>query len=263
MEKNLALVTGASRTSGLGAAICEKLAAAGNDVVFTYWQDYDDSMPWGSDESGPEEITKSIERTGRQAMALNVNLEETGQIAALFSTVKEKFGYAPNILVNNAAYSIDDNILTVTAEALDRHYAINTRAVTLMIQQFVTHLERDRQGRIINIATGWSRGQMPEEISYVVTKSAAETLVHSLSAQLARRGITINAVNPGPTDTGWMSPEIKEELLPLFPMGRIGEPGDAAKAVAYFAGEEAGWITGQVLHSEGGFLNRDGRGTDL
>lgn len=263
MEKKLALVTGASRKGGLGAAICEKLAAAGNDIVFTYWQEYDAAMPWGREEEGPREVKESIEKQGRKALAVKVNLADSAQISSLFQTVKQEFGYAPNILVNNAAYSINDNILTVTEEMMDRHYEINTRAVTLMIQAFISELEKKRSGRIVNIATGWSRGQMPEEISYVVTKSAAETLVHSISAQLAQRGITINAVNPGPTDTGWMSPEIKEELLPLFPMGRIGEPADAAKAVAYLAGEEAGWITGQVLHSEGGFLNRDGRGTDL
>ncbi|SDO34728.1 SDR family oxidoreductase [Alkalicoccus daliensis] len=263
MANKLALVTGASRTNGLGAAICEELASKGADVVFTYWHAYDQTMPWGEDTEGPAAIQEKIESYGRKALALKVNLESQEEIENLFAQIEAEFTYAPNILVNNAAVSINDNIQSVTAENLDQHYKINVRAVVLLIQTFLEHLERSRQGRIINIATGWSRGQMPEEISYVVTKSAAETLVHTISHQLARRGVTINAVNPGPSDTGWMTEELKKELLPLFPQGRIGKPSDAAKAVAYLAGEEAGWITGQVLHSEGGFLNGDGRGEDI
>ena len=95
---------------------------------------------------------------------------------------------------------------------------------------------------------------MTGELAYAATKGAISAFTLSLSAELAPLGITVNAVNPGPTDTGWMNEEIKQELLPKFPSGRIGIPEDAARLVAFLASEEAEWITGQVLNSEGGFL---------
>jgi 3-oxoacyl-[acyl-carrier protein] reductase len=95
---------------------------------------------------------------------------------------------------------------------------------------------------------------MPDELAYAASKGAIEAFTVSLSPALAPLGITVNAVNPGPTDSGWMTDEIRAALLPRFPFGRIGTPEDAASLVAFLASEAAGWITGQVIHSEGGFL---------
>lgn len=95
---------------------------------------------------------------------------------------------------------------------------------------------------------------MPGELAYVATKGAISAFTLSLSAEIAPLGITMNAVNPGPTDTGWMTEEIKQQLLPKFLLGRVGVPEDAARLVAFLASDEAEWITGQVIHSEGGFF---------
>jgi 3-oxoacyl-[acyl-carrier protein] reductase len=94
---------------------------------------------------------------------------------------------------------------------------------------------------------------MLEEIAYIATKGAIDAMTITLSAELAPLGITVNAINPGPTDTGWMTPELEERLLPQFPFGRIGRPEDAARLIAFLASEQAEWITGQIIHSEGGF----------
>ena len=94
---------------------------------------------------------------------------------------------------------------------------------------------------------------MPNEIAYAITKSAIENLTYTLSSEIAVKGITINAVNPGPNDTGWMNKELKKELIKSFPMGRMGQPSDIANLIAYLISEEAEWITGQIIHSEGGF----------
>ncbi|MFC4736137.1 SDR family oxidoreductase [Bacillus daqingensis] len=260
---NVALVTGVGRRAGLGAAICRKLAADGFHVVFTWWGSYDSEMPWGKDEQTVNELIRELEQNGVKAAAIEADLERPQAAVEIMKEAEAAMEQAPSVLVNNAAVSINDHLGNVTAEALDRHYAVNTRAVVLLIQAFAAMLPRGEKGSIVNIATGWSKGQMPDELSYVVTKSAAETLVYSISSQLMKRGIRLNGVNPGPTDTGWMTEEIKEELKELFPDKRIGEPEDAARAVAWLAGEEARWITGQVLHSEGGFLNRDSPGTEL
>ena len=97
---------------------------------------------------------------------------------------------------------------------------------------------------------------MPGELAYAATKGAIETFTVTLAAEVGHKGITVNAVNPGPTDTGWMTEELKRELVPRFALGRVGEPGDVARLVAFLASEEAAWITGQVIHSEGGFLRQ-------
>jgi 3-oxoacyl-[acyl-carrier protein] reductase len=107
-------------------------------------------------------------------------------------------------------------------------------------------------GRIINLTSGQSVAPMPGELAYAATKGAIEAFTVSLSAELAPYGITVNAVDPGATDSGWMTEEIKQELLPRFPMGRIGQPEDAARLIAFLASDEAAWITGQVIHSRGG-----------
>ena len=94
---------------------------------------------------------------------------------------------------------------------------------------------------------------MPGEIAYAITKGAIETLTYTLASEIASKGITINAVNPGPNDTGWMNRELEDQLLAQSPMGRVGRPTDTAKLIGFLASEEAEWITGQVIHSEGGF----------
>ncbi|WP_026690295.1 SDR family oxidoreductase [Alteribacter aurantiacus] len=251
----LAIVTGASRTRGLGAGICKKLGEKGVDVLFTYWGEYDREMPYGEDVDGPEALKRDIRAMGRQCEGIEVNLSDPSAVEKVFHEAITKFGRAPDILINNAAVSVNDTIESISTETLDRHYEINVRAMTLLVQAFVRHFDKKEGGRIVNITTGWSQGPMPEELSYVLTKSTSETIVFTLQSVLAKKGITINAVNPGPTDTGWMSDEVKKGLGPLFPQGRIGTPEDAANLIAFLVSEEAKWVTGQVIHSEGGFMN--------
>lgn len=108
-------------------------------------------------------------------------------------------------------------------------------------------------GRIVNLTSGQFQGPMPGELAYATTKGAVDALTITLSAELAPLGITVNAINPGPTDTGWMTEAIKSDLQPLFPFGRIGQPKDAANVIKFLISDEADWITGQIIHSEGGF----------
>jgi 3-oxoacyl-[acyl-carrier protein] reductase len=162
----------------------------------------------------------------------------------------------PAILVNNAAHSTSDGYMNLDAKTLDDHYAVNMRATFLLSVEFARRFRQSstRAGRIINLTSGQALGPMPGELAYAATKGAIAAFTLSLSAELAPLGITVNAVNPGPTDTGWMNEEVRHWILPKFPLGRIGMPEDAARLVAFLASEEAEWITGQVLNSEGGFL---------
>jgi 3-oxoacyl-[acyl-carrier protein] reductase len=127
------------------------------------------------------------------------------------------------------------------------------RGAFLLTVKFARRFSEKSGGRILNLTSGQSLMPMPGELAYAATKGAIEAFTVSLSAELAPRGITVNAVDPGATDTGWMTEQVKQELLPRFPQGRIGQPEDAARLVAFLASDEAAWITGQVLHSRGGF----------
>ena len=237
---------------GIGRAICCELASRGFDIFFTYWLSYDKVMPWGVNENEPELIKKEILALGVKCEKLELDLSNKKGYKELFSSVKSKLGN-PLILVNNATYSTETTIDNLTESELDKHYAINLKATTLLSIEFIKQFKFNKNGRIINITSGQSLGQMPNEIAYAITKGAIETLTYTLSQKIASMGITINAVNPGPNDTGWMNEELRNELMNQFPMKRIGKPEDTAKLIGFLASEDAGWITGQIIHSEGGF----------
>ncbi|MGB0931921.1 MAG: SDR family oxidoreductase, partial [Chitinophagales bacterium] len=203
-------------------------------------------------EDEPEIILKEILDIGVRCKKLELDLSSENAYEKLFSTAKSKLG-DPIILVNNATYSTQTTIDNLTASELDKHYAINLKATTLLTLEFIKQFKFDKNGRIINLTSGQSLGQMPNEIAYAITKGAIETLTYTLSQEIAQKGITINAINPGPNDTGWMNKELKNELLNRFPMKRIGEPKDTAKLIGFLASEDSEWITGQIIHSEGGF----------
>jgi 3-oxoacyl-[acyl-carrier protein] reductase len=250
--ERIALVTGASRRAGIGAAICRALAASGHDIAFTHWQAYDRASDWSADEEGPTALLAELRATGVRAEAFEADLSRSETPVELFDEVIERLGF-PRVLVNNAAHSTHTGYATLSAAELDAHYAVNLRATALLSAELARRWPGG-SGRIINMTSGQSHGPMPEELAYAASKGAVEALTVSFSVGAARLGITVNAVNPGPTDTGWMTEELKEVLLPKFPFGRIGEPADAARLVAFLASDAAAWITGQVIHSEGGFL---------
>ena len=183
-------------------------------------------------------------------MALNLALTNSSQL--LFNEVQDKLGPA-SVLVNNATYSTQTDIDNFSATELDKHYEVNLKATTLLTIEFINRFKSLRGGRIINLSSGQSLGEMSNEIAYAVTKGAVETLTKTISQKIASKGITINSVNPGPTDTGWMDEDLTTLMLEKSPMGRIGTPKDASRLIAFLASDEAEWITGQIIHSEGGF----------
>lgn len=248
-DSSVAIITGASRRQGIGAAICRALAADGNDIFFTHWQPFDRGMPWGADEDGPVALEGELRDQGIRCTSIAVDLSQPDAHLRVLDAA-QSLG-SPRVLVNNAAYSTHTNVDTLDAASLDAHYAVNLRAAMLLSVEFARRF-RGAHGRIINLTSGQSLGAMPEELAYAVTKGAIETFTRTLATVLAARGITINAVNPGPTNSGWMSDEFKQEQLPRSPMGRLGQPEDAARLIAFLASPAAQWVTGQVIHSEGG-----------
>lgn len=254
-QNKIALVTGVSRKVGIGATIAHELARAGLNVFITYFRPYDFESGLAGQPNEPQKLIEEIRQMGCLADGLELDLSTVTAPSQLFDHVEKTFG-SVTILVNNATYSMRDGIENLTAEQLDKHYAVNIRAMALLCAEFVKRYKvipaKNKQGRIINLSSGQSVGPMPGELAYVATKGAVDAFTMSLSAEVASLGITVNAIDPGITDTGWIPPELKAKWTAESPMGRVGTPLDVARLVRFLASEEAGWITGQILHSRGG-----------
>jgi 3-oxoacyl-[acyl-carrier protein] reductase len=247
----VALVTGATRLGGIGAAICRALAARGADIAFSHWSAYDAGFPWAPAADEPDRLRAELESLGVRAAAIAVDLSDPAGPERLLKEATDRLGPL-TVLVNNAAYSTIDGWERLDAATLDAHYAVNVRATALLCAGFLRRFEGG-SGRIVSMSSGQGRGPMPDELAYAASKGAVEALTVSLAPAAAARGVTVNAVNPGPTDTGWIDEALAAALLPKFPFGRLGAPADAARLVAWLATDEAAWITGQIIHSEGGF----------
>lgn len=252
-SRRLAIVTGASRQRGIGAAVCRALAQVGVDIFFTHLSAYDYKMPWGAEEDTPTQLQKQLREMGVRCEHLMVDLSSLDAPQQIMNAVESQLGSA-SILVNNATYDETEAPFDqLDASTLDAYYAVNMRGTMLLSVEFARRFSMPSGGRIINLTSGQGRGAMPGKLAYVATKGAIEAFTVTLAVEVAPRGITVNAVDPGPTDTGWMTEALKGELLPRFPMGRIGQPEDAARLITFLASEDAQWITGQIIHSTGGF----------
>ena len=251
LANRVAVVTGASRRAGIGAAICRALAAGGADVWFTHFNAYDRDFPWGADDDGPAALKAELEALGVRAGEQEIDLSAPDAATVVLDAATAALG-APAILINNAAYSTRDGYARLDAATLDAHYAVYLRTAALLSAEFARRFT-GANGRIIAMTSGQGLGPMTEELAYAATKAAMEAITVTLAAEVGHLGITVNAVNPGPTDTGWMDDATRATLLPRMPFGRFGTPEDAARLVAFLASDDGAWITGQVIHSEGGF----------
>ena len=250
LQNKVALVTGVSRQIGIGAAIARRLAEAGAKLFTTYYRPYDAEMPWGDQPDEAATILADLSQlTAAAGLEADLGLPDTP--ARIMAAARERFGHV-DILVNNATRDLAADLTQISAASLDAHFAVNVRGPLLLMQAFFQQHDGRPGGRIINLTSGQTVSKMPESIPYVTTKGAIEGLTLSLGATAARKGITVNAIDPGATDTGWMTPELKEELARVTDLGRVGQSDDAARLICFLASEEGGWITGQVLRSRGG-----------
>nr|WP_174248287.1 SDR family oxidoreductase [Streptomyces hoynatensis] len=263
-----ALVTGASRRNGIGYATARRLAAYGASVYLHHHVPHDAAQPWGADPEGPGRLAADLgELLAEGAVAAHgaADLAEPEAPAHLVEAAAEALGGRLDILVANHALSGRDGPLeAVDAGMLDAHWQVNARSGVLLAQAFARHRERAAEaagrpedlpaGRIVFMTSGQDlRGGMPNELAYSISKGALATAVRALATALAGRRITVNAVNPGPVDTGYLTGADHAAVAALFPGGRWAEPDDPARLVAWLTTDEAAWITGEVVNSEGGF----------
>jgi 3-oxoacyl-[acyl-carrier protein] reductase len=259
LKGKVALVTGAN--SGIGASIAKAFAAQGAAVVvhFLEGSSFDQTGEAYTIEHkvagrpAAEEVVKFIEERGGSAIAVAGDLSDPTALPTIFDRAEEALGRV-DILVNNAAHcELPDTIFSVSAGNIDRHFAVNTRAAVLLIGEFVRRYRKREAswGRVINVSTDAAQ-TFASQISYGASKAALEAYTRSLAIEVGPLGITVNTVAPGPVQTGWISPELEAELLPLIPLRRVGTPEDIADVVVFLASDQARWLTGQVIKVSGG-----------
>ena len=241
LSNKTALVTGSSR--GIGATIAKSLAAAGARVVVNYAGRAD----------AADAVVKEIAAAGGEALAVQADVSKAGEVKALFDRAEERFGKV-NILVNNAGVIVYKLIADTTDEDFDRVLNINVRGVFYALREAATRLENG--GRVINFSTTVTRMMLPTYGAYAASKGAVEQMTRVFAKEVGARGITVNAVSPGPTNTELFnegkSPEVIQRMAALAALNRIGEPEDIARVVTFLASDEAGWISGQILPVNGG-----------
>jgi 3-oxoacyl-[acyl-carrier protein] reductase len=235
-------VTGVSRSEGIGYAIARRLVADGFAVFTQGWEAHDAAQPWGA---GEVPLREGL------AGHLEADLADPEGPGAVMAAARIALGHVDVLIANHAA-SVGGTLEALTAASIDTALAVNVRGTLLLVKEFAASFDGDH-GRVVLFTSGQGRGPMPSELPYAVSKAALSGSVLSLADHLVPRGITVNAVNPGPTDTGWATEEIVERAKAAMPRGRWGTPEDAARLVAWLASEESGWVTGQVIDSDGGF----------
>ena len=230
MDDVKALITGASNPRGIGPAVARRLAADGLQVVV---------HGWGDDEASLEALAAEL---GGAAMV--ADFADPGAPAALVDR------HGPfDIVVATHARSSDVGLGDLTAEEIDVTYAVNVRATLLLAQAARTSLSR-----LVLFTSGQYNGAMSGELPYIASKGALHQLTMSLALALAPA--TVNTIDPGPVDTGYADPERVAEIARLMPSGRWGAPEDTARLVSWLVSEEAAWVTGQVIASDGGWSAR-------
>lgn len=234
------LVTGASR--GIGAAVAQKLASEGAKVIINY----------AGGQDAAAQTVQSIRDNGGDAIALQADVSKAAEVTAMFDAAIAHYGKI-DVLVNNAGIMITKLLKDTTDEDFTRQFEVNVRGTFNTLREAATRLANG--GSIINFSSTTTRVMMPTYSTYVATKGAVEQLTRVFAKEIGARGINVNAVLPGPTNTELFTKgkpqEVIDRLAALNAFNRIGEPDDIAKVVAFLASDEAKWISGQTIGVNG------------
>jgi 3-oxoacyl-[acyl-carrier protein] reductase len=240
LNNKIVLVTGASR--GIGAAVAKELAAEGAKVVINY----------AGGQEAAEQTVQSIRDNGGDAIALQADVSKAAEVTAMFDAAIAHYGRV-DILVNNAGIMITKLLKDTTDDDFTRQFEVNVRGTFNTLREAATKLAEG--GSIINFSSTTTRVMMPTYSTYVASKAAVEQLTRVFAKEMGGRGINVNAVLPGPTNTELFTKgkpqEAIDRLASLSAFNRIGEPEDIAKVVAFLASDDAKWVSGQTIGLNG------------
>lgn len=244
LQGKAVLVTGASR--GIGREIALELAREGANVAVNY----------SGSEAKAQEVVAEIQSLGSEAFAVQCDVANSESVSEMIKVTIERFGKL-DILVNNAGITRDNLLMRMKDDEWDSVINTNLKGVYLCTKGVTRQMMKQRNGRIINIASVVGVSGNPGQANYVAAKAGVIGLTKTAAKELASRGITVNAVAPGfiTTDmTDKLTEEVKEALLSQIPLARFGEPSDIAKVVTFLASEDSSYMTGQTLHVNGGMV---------
>ncbi len=278
LNGKVVLITGANNPYGIGAASARAFAAQGARVFIHFFRSANvldkkqehtpgEAFFQAQQSKTADEVLQAIHQSGGKAAAWEADLADLTNIPELFNQVEVAFGPV-DVLVNNAAAGERDTFLpsgaeavmnrtvsTVSAASHDHNFAVNSRAVALMMAEYMRRfVERNAEwGRIVNVSTDGASA-FPGELSYGASKHAMESYSRAAAIELGPYGVTVNVVSLGPVQTGYIPLEMEEKLRKEIPLGRVGKPEEVADAIMFLASEQAGWITGQLLYVGGGHV---------
>ena len=262
LQDKVALITGTNNPQGIGAATALAFAREGARLVLVYKKEprpFDESKTgqngtdryFAANAGSADAVAARLRELGADFMILESDVSDEEAVKKIYAAARERYGRV-DILVNNAA-GCDmegvDTIEKITRSVIDDTFAVNVRGSLLMIREFVA--QRGGYGRIINISTDAAQ-VFAGQIAYGASKATLEALTRSIALEVGPYGITVNCVAPGPTQTGWIDPELEDQVRPLIPLGELIQPEDIAAAILFLASEQARMVTGQVIKVSGG-----------
>ena len=262
LKDKVAIITGVNNPQGIGATTAFAFAREGAKLVLPYKKvpiQFDKNK---TDKNGPDRyhqanagnadiVERKLKEMNADYIVLESDISNEDAVKQIYTIAMERYGRV-DVLVNNAASCDEDGFDTIekiTQKVLDDTFAVNVRGSILMIREFIKH--RGNYGRIINFSTDSSQ-IFAGQIAYGASKAALEAFTRSIAMEVAKYGITVNCVAPGPTQTGWIDADLEKAVIPLIPMGKLIQPQDLAETILFLASEQAKMVTGQVVKVSGG-----------
>ena len=244
LKGKCAVITGASR--GIGKAIALKLASLGANLVLNY----------RSSEQEALEVEKQVKDMGVDAISIKGDISKIEDVENLVSSAKEKFG-SVYIMVNNAGITKDTLLLRMKEEDFDKVIDVNLKGVFNCLKTITPIMVKQKHGKIINLSSVVGISGNAGQVNYAASKAGVIGMTKSLAKELGSRGINVNAVAPGYVETDMtevLGDKYKDEIKKNIPLKRLGKPEDVANVVAFLASEDSNYVTGQVIHVDGGML---------